>query len=79
MTVMQEVRDCLPLSVKCKFLKVKGHQCGDPEDLPFEARLNDAADQMAEQIRAQWNGPINQYLPYTTEGLIICDDQQIKI
>ena len=53
--LMQHLRDCLPSNVKLSWNKVKIHQHGPLEDQPFEAQLNDAADQMAGQICTRYH------------------------
>ena len=59
--------------------KVKIHQHGPLEDQPFEAQLNDAADQMAGQICTSCHGPINTYIPYQPEGLLLRNDALVKV
>ena len=79
MTSMHELRDCLLTGVKCIFHRVKGHQNGIVKYLPFEAQLNYTGDHLANRIQQCHYGPINKYLPYQTEGFILCDKNKIKI
>ena len=79
MTIMRELKECLPMRVNIKFHKVKSHQEGSAEDLPFEAQLNNLADDSANMIRATYYGPVNAYQVYRSEGISIYDDNNIKV
>ena len=60
--VMHKAIKEVSASVKFKFLKVKSHQTGDPSDLPFEAKLNNLANELAELIRTQVQGSMQLLL-----------------
>ena len=79
MTVMRELKQCLPSGVTINFQKVKSHQEGPLEDLPIEAQLNHLADQMANTIRTQSIGPSDRYKPHSREGICIYDHTKTKI
>ena len=79
LVLMRDLRDCIPDGIKILWKKVKSHQQGTREDLPFEAHLNEAADQMANKLRTTYYGPINKYDPYYLEGMILRDKNLVKI
>ena len=65
--------------VNIQFGKVKSHQIGDVTDLPFEANLNNKADELANWIKNTVNGPIQCLRLGEGTGFGIFNDQGILI
>lgn len=79
MALMRELVDTLPQPIKINFRKVKSHQTGDPNDLPFEANMNNEVDTIADDLMSKMNGPQNKYCLTTYDGVTILDDNDIPI
>ena len=81
-TVICETLERFPTMVTFECMKVKSHQDdskGGDQELPFDAKLNIAADQHANLIRTNMQGPQNIAPVYRTEGLMVLDDNGLKV
>ena len=78
MTVMQQLIRELRQYVDFRFQKVKSHQNGEEQDLPFEAILNNKADEYTGYINSI-QGPRQVAPVYPSEGLMIRNNEGIKI
>ena len=65
--------------INIKFNKVKSHQTGNPEDLPFEAILNNKADELATWIKERVHGPIQCLHLNEGTGFGLFNDKNILI
>ena len=76
---MKHLINTLTKTCSIQFKKVKGHQEGEFDDLPFEAQMNTLADEGAEFIRIKIFGPQQKTLPLPDEGMWIVDSNGIQL
>ena len=62
-----------------QFRKVKSHQTGQQDELPFEAKLNNRADELAVWIKTRFYGPVHSLQIQNDTGLAIFNDEGIKV
>ena len=65
--------------INIKFDKVKSHQGGPEEDLPFEAILNNKADELAVWIKNNVQGPTKNLIPGERMGIGVMKKDNIFI
>lgn len=77
--LMQKVIKEVKTHINITFDKVKSHQEGPEEDLPFEAILNNRADELAVWIKNKVHGPTKKAIPGECMGLGMMDNRNIFI